>query len=212
LPKNRNKTEKRLTQTILKITKENKPKDTEHLISLVKEELQLPGQKIIDQIMQLENEGKIILKQQQQPTPQNFSAYIKTKKISWYWATIMLAAMSVISVFMVSENDYPLIYARYLLGTIFIWILPGYSFTKALFPNKVPIPTNKSELDSVERVALSIGMSLVLVILNGFILNYTPFGIRTNYVTLSLLALIITFATVAVIRQHVTQSAHNVTM
>ena len=74
-------------------------------------------------------------------------------------------------------------------------------FIKALFPTK--------ELDNIERTALSVGMSLALVPITG-LLNYTPWGIRVTPVTLSLLALTITFATAAVIREfHLTRIREN---
>jgi len=205
LSNSQHENEKKLTKTIIKLIKEGKPKNTEQLVTLVKEELRLPEQKIINHIIQLENEGKIILKQQPQQTPKKLGTYLKTKNSLWYWITVTLATLTTIIVFVVPENTYPIIYIRYFLGTIFIWILPGYSFIKALFPSKLPVSTKSSELDLVERVALSIGMSLVLVIINGFILNYTPFGIRAKYVTLSLFALTITFATTAIIREHQTK-------
>jgi uncharacterized membrane protein len=70
-------------------------------------------------------------------------------------------------VFTVPEDAYPIVYLRYILGSIFILWLPGYTFIKALFPEK--------ELDSIERIALSIGMSIALVPIIGLLLNYTPF-------------------------------------
>lgn len=57
-------------------------------------------------------------------------------------------------------------------------VLAGFSFIKALFPTKTPINTRSEELDKIERVALSIGMSLALVPIVDFILNYTPWGAR----------------------------------
>ena len=92
-------------------------------------------------------------------------------------------------------------YIRYLLGSIFILWLPGYTFIKALFPTHVPIKTSSESLDTIERVVLSIGMSLALVPIVGLLLNYTPWGIRLAPVTLSLLGLSVTFATVAMIRE-----------
>jgi uncharacterized membrane protein len=86
------------------------------------------------------------------------------------------------------------------MGTIFILFLPGYTFIKILFPKK--------ELDNIERVALSIGMSLALVPITGLILNYTPWGIRTNPITISLLALTTSLATAAIIREHQTKTTH----
>jgi len=82
---------------------------------------------------------------------------------------------------------------QYIIGSIFVLWLPGYTFIKALFPAK--------ELDNIERIALSIGMSLALVTITGLLLSYTPWGIRVTPVTLSLLALTITFATAAVVRE-----------
>jgi len=81
-----------------------------------------------------------------------------------------------------------------MLGSIFVLFLPGYSLIKALFPTR--------ELDNIERTALSVGMSLALVPITGLLLNYTPWGIRTIPVTLSLTALTIAFATAALIREH----------
>jgi uncharacterized membrane protein len=52
--------------------------------------------------------------------------------------------------------------------------LPGFTFIKALFPAEVPIKTSSENMDTIERVALSFGMSLALVPIVGLILNYTP--------------------------------------
>ena len=133
--------------------------------------------------------------------------YFLKEKAVWYWTTIALAVTTVIVVFIIPENAYPIVYIRYLLGSIFILWLPGYTFIKALFPTHVPIKTSSESLDTIERVALSIGMSLALVPIVGLLLNYTPWGIRLAPVTLSLLGLSVTFATVAMIREQSEESA-----
>jgi uncharacterized membrane protein len=46
-------------------------------------------------------------------------------------------------------------------------------------------------IDGIERVALSIGLSVAIVPLVGLILNYTPFGIRFESVFVSLSLIII---------------------
>jgi len=56
------------------------------------------------------------------------------------------------------------------------------------------------ELDNIERLALSVGLSLAVVPLAGLLSNYTPWGIRTAPVTFSLLALTLVFASAAVVR------------
>ena len=127
---------------------------------------------------------------------EKISDYLLSSQAYWYWTTIIVTLTTVLLVFTVPENAYPLVYARYILGSIYVLWLPGYTFIKALFPEK--------ELDNIERVALSIGLSLAPVPLVGLFLNYTPWGIRLTPITLSLLALTITFATAAIIREHQT--------
>ncbi len=64
--------------------------------------------------------------------------------------------------------DLPL---RTALGLPFVLLFPGYTLICALFPGK-------KDLGGVERLALSIGLSLAVVPLVGLALNYTPWGIR----------------------------------
>ena len=61
---------------------------------------------------------------------------------------------------------------RNILGLPLVLFLPGYALIAALFPAK-------SDLDGIERVALSFGLSIAVVPLIGLGLNYTPWGIRT---------------------------------
>lgn len=60
---------------------------------------------------------------------------------------------------------------RVVLGLPLILFLPGYTLTAAVFPRK-------SSLSAAVRVALSFGLSIVLVPLMGYLLNYTPWGIQ----------------------------------
>jgi uncharacterized membrane protein len=92
---------------------------------------------------------------------------------------------------------------------VFVLFLPGYAFIKTLFPQKLPIPTSSENMDTIERAALSFGMSLALVPIVGLILNYTSWGIHVTPVTLSLLALTIAFATAAILRESPKKSSPN---
>lgn len=84
--------------------------------------------------------------------------------------------------------------------------LPGYAFINALFPSKLPIHTSSENMDTIERAALSLGMSLAFTPIVGLILNYTPWGIRLTPITLSLLALTVIFATAAILRGYQTKN------
>ena len=76
------------------------------------------------------------------------------------------------------------------LGLIFALFFPGYTLIAALFPRR-------GDLNGVERLALSFGLSIALVPLIGLILNYTPWGIRLYPVLVSVLVFIIVMAGVA---------------
>jgi hypothetical protein len=177
---------------------ERKPTNVQQLIDLTRLETSfIPEQEIMQHILRLQSQGKLTLKEPLIQTPPKLSTYLKTTESTWYWITIILATTTALTVFTIQENSYQLIYIRYVLGAIFMLFLPGYSLIKLLFPEK--------ELDNIERTALSMGMSLALVPITGLILNYTPWGIRTTPITLSLLTLTIIFATAAIIREHQTK-------
>ena len=190
---NNNREEKKLRRTIIKLIEEEKPENTEQLIAIVRRERQLPNRQIMNEIIQLENEGRIIFKQHPQPAPRNVSTYIKTKNALWFWTTITLSIATTLVVFMIPENSYPAVYLRYVLGSIFVLWFPGYTLVKALFPTR--------EIDSIERIALSIGLSLAVVPIVGLLLNYTQWGIRLTPINLALLGLTSLFATIAVLRE-----------
>jgi uncharacterized membrane protein len=87
--------------------------------------------------------------------------------------------------------DFPL---RIVVGAFFVLFFPGYTLISSLFPRR-------KDLDSIERIALSIGLSLAVVPLIGLALNYTPWGIRLIPVLLSLLAFTLSMSIVAFYRR-----------
>lgn len=68
---------------------------------------------------------------------------------------------------------------RIALGFIFMLLAPGYALTAALFPRR-------TDVDAVERLLLTLGLSVITVPLLGFLLNYTPWGIRLLPMTVGL--------------------------
>jgi hypothetical protein len=202
--------EDELDQQIILAVEAAKPENVQQLIDEVQALSSRPKQEILNRIMHLEQEGKIHLKRPQTPTPKKFSSYLRSSHAVWYWITITLALATMLVVFVVPENDFPLVYIRYVLGIIFILWLPGYAFIKALFPQTLPftralahsLETAEKNLDIIERVALSLGMSIALVPIVGLLLNYTPWGIRLTPIVLSLTTLTLAFATAAIAREY----------
>ncbi len=83
---------------------------------------------------------------------------------------------------------------RIILGLPFLLFFPGYALVAALFPRR-------SDLDGIERVALSFGLSIAVVPLAGLILNYTPWGIKLYPILLSLALFILVMSGIAWYRQ-----------
>ena len=83
---------------------------------------------------------------------------------------------------------------RIILGLPFLLFFPGYTLVAALF-------TRKEGMGSVERVALSFGLSIAVVPLIGLILNYTPWGIRTEPVLYSVALFILISSIIAWLRR-----------
>jgi uncharacterized membrane protein len=97
-------------------------------------------------------------------------------KRSWDLALIVLLSL-LLAAFIYLVPDSP---ARIIIGIPFIIFFPGYALIATLFPEK-------KSLDTIERIALSFGLSIAVVPLIGFGLNYTPFGIRLDPILWSLI-------------------------
>ena len=188
-------------------TVENKkPETTQQLIKLVQQQFALPEKEVASILIQLENENKIHFTRKEPPTSATPSGYVFSSQSTWYWTTVAFAIATATAVFTIPENAYPIVYARMALGVVFVLFLPGFAFIKALYPAEVPIKTSSENLDTIERAALSFGLSLALTPMVGLILNYTPWGIRLTPITLSLSALTAVFATVAMVREYQTKT------
>src|SRR3989304_4102164 len=122
--------------------------------------------------------------------------YLFTITISgWFWATMILAVSAILSVAFVPDA-FPVKVIRGVLGSVFVLFLPGYPLIQFLF-------AEKKELDSLERFALSVGLSLAVVPLIGLILNYLPWGIRLEPITISLSLFVVSFAILAAARKYI---------
>ena len=200
-----------LSEIIMVIVREEKPETVNQLVRLVKKVSPDSEQQILNTIIKLQNEGNLTLTTPMPTNDQSLRAHVKTHDAAWYWITLALTLAAVTAIFTIPEDLQPYVVIRYVLGTIFILWLPGYTFIKALFPQTPPpkpgtwLTHTVQNLDTIERIALSIGLSLALVPIVGLLLNYTPWGIRLTPITLSLTALTLTFATAALLRENQTR-------
>jgi len=96
----------------------------------------------------------------------------------WLWVSVGTVALAMFAVTSVPDL-FPVNVVRWVLGSILVLYLPGFSLLELLFP------TGK-QIDSLERFALSIGVSLAVIPLIGLVLNFTQWGIRFASVTVAL--------------------------
>lgn len=109
--------------------------------------------------------------------PGSFLQYLLRAGYSlWLYVVSCIVLSTVAVVLAYSDTLAPL---RWFLGTLFVLFLPGYATVEALYPEE-------RALTPLERLALSIGLSLAIVPLVGLLLNYSPWGIRLEPVLTSL--------------------------
>jgi uncharacterized membrane protein len=103
--------------------------------------------------------------------------------------------IDILSIFLIlSIIIIPSTVIRVILGLPFLLFFPGFTLVATLF-------VKKEGMDNIERVALSGGMSIVVVALIGFGLNYTTWGIRLEPVLYSITAFIFFTSAIALIRR-----------
>lgn len=83
---------------------------------------------------------------------------------------------------------------RVALGLVVVLVIPGFALTSALF-------AREHDLDGIERLALSLGLSIAVVPLLGLVLNYTPWGIRLVPIVVTLSAFVAAMVAVAFVRR-----------
>jgi uncharacterized membrane protein len=101
----------------------------------------------------------------------------KLSNISSDLLAAILLALATLFFTLTSMGDISVV--RIPLGLLMVLFVPGYTLIAALFPKM-------KDLDGIERVALSFGLSIAVVPLIGLGLNYTPWGIRLTPVVVSL--------------------------
>jgi len=137
--------------------------------------------------------GKIKIKDPN--PPRDFMEYLIRLEYSlWAWTTIAILVLTLFTIFF-SDIIHPLIYFRYILGSVTVLFLPGYVTIETLYPRE-------KDLGPLERLALSIGLSLAIVPLIGLVLNYTPWGIRLEPIVSSLTMYVIVLVFIGSYRKY----------
>jgi len=89
---------------------------------------------------------------------------------------LVWVAASILAIYLPILNESAV---RVIIALPVILFLPGYSLIAALF-------CKEDDIDFIERIALSFGLSIAVVSLIGLCLNFTPWGIRLDPLVISL--------------------------
>jgi uncharacterized membrane protein len=145
-----------------------------------------------DMVWRLVNQKKLKL---EYPRTNAFVQFLRHWEINLgIYATFAVSLTLLVAISAIPVNSF-FVPLKWILGSAFILLLPGYVATEALFPRV-------GDLGSTERFALSIGLSLALVMFVGLLLNYTSLGIRTLPIVASLTSITIILGTAAILRRY----------
>lgn len=142
----------------------------------------------------LKEEGKVKLDDMPLAAA-SFVEYLKLWDRNLQLYTSLAVSFITIAAIYLIPSDFPLVTLRWISASVFVLFIPGYAAVEALFPEK-------SQMDSLERFALGIGLSLALDALAGLLLNFTPWGIALLPLVITLSILTVGFAGIACVRQY----------
>jgi len=126
--------------------------------------------------------------------PKTFPQYFLSMESLWFHVLLIFVISTILLALYITKP--PLIYLRYVFGSLYVLYVPGAVLLEALYPRG-------EELEPLERLALSIGLSLAITPLVGLVLNYTPWGIRLVPIITSLATLSLSLALIALYRKYV---------
>lgn len=183
--------DKHRAKTLLDAAKKNPSPNVETLVKDQAESLGVAKHDVARHLYQFWRDGELKLVNPHPPS--NLAQYAKSFYSLWFWALTLFIVLTGSAIYLLPQIQ-PYVYLRYVVGSLFILYLPGFALIEALYPKR-------EGLESLERLALSIGLSLALVPLVGLVLNYTPWGIRLDPIFVSLAFLTIALGAVAVARK-----------
>ena len=183
----------KVDEDILQSVAEAEGLNKEEIITRVASRFNRKRYEVARNLYQLSIQGKIQL--ENPDPPRNILGFAGSVYSLWFWVLLVLVGITMASIYLLPQVI-PYIYLRYITGSLFVLYLPGYSLIESLYPNK-------EDLTPLERLALSIGLSLALVPLVGLVFNYTPWGIRLTPIFTALSILTMGLAGLAVARKFV---------
>jgi len=180
------------SKKLLKILKKGESLTVEEVVSRAMRRFNFKRHEAARALYKLREKGLVVFIDPHPPT--RFDKYLFSSRATWFWLLALAVILTDLTIYILSS--FPVFkYVRYILGSLFVLYLPGAALIELLYPKR-------EDLSQLERLALSLGLSLALVPLVGLILNYTPWGIRLDPIVISLTFLTLALALGAVYRKY----------
>jgi len=110
-----------------------------------------------------------------------------------YFVSLLLG-LNLLAIYIVPVS-YPWSQVRIASGLLFLLFLPGYATIQAVLPSRF-------EIDRLETIAMSFGLSLAVELILGLILNFSSLGFRLNSVVIFVSCLTMSFVVLAAFRKY----------
>ncbi len=179
-------------QEMMKIIRERGSTSIGELVEHASTRLGIPQYRVARLLYRLKDLGYLSFEDSN--PPKSLLRYFFSSYVIWFWILVVSVTITSLLIYIAPQAP-PFTYMRYIFGSLFILYLPGAMLIELLYPKP-------KDLSQLERLALSIGLSLALVPLVGLILNYTPWGIRLDPIFISLSSLTLALASGAVARKY----------
>ncbi len=156
-------------------------------------------EEIRDMIKELKRDDKLVLSEPR--VKGSFLNYIANIYRSGpFWLTLIVSMLAVATIYSAPQTD-PWSTIRIFAGSAFVLFIPGYALTQLLFPTR--------DMDPIEYIAMSIGLSLAITPLIGLILNYSIWGIRLDPIVTSISAISIMMSLIATYKKYIGNKVHS---
>ncbi len=146
---------------------------------------------ILNTIKRLENKNLVLYNS----NIRSFKDYIGDLYLSFtLWLTIIITSLTLITIYILPDIV-PWSIIRLAIGSAFVLFIPGYTLLQLLFPRK--------ESSYIEKIAVSIGLSLAIIPFIGLLLNYSPWGIRLDPIIVSIGITSVALAFASIYRKYI---------
>ena len=160
-----------IKELLIQSLETTKPKTVRELVSGL-EAQKKSRESVLPIIREMEQNDAIILQEPlielSAPPPTRFRDYFfKRKYYSYEHWLILSSVFLALTLVLVDVRSGIFFYIRYVIIVFYLLILPGWSFTAAIFPEL------NDKLRFLERFATAIGLSICVLVIVGLFINFT---------------------------------------